>query len=52
MFLGNNSFYASAGVELFTGQTLTNVTNMEIFAQFIYNYVNNLITSPDFATFF
>jgi len=53
MFLCKNCFYASAGVELvFTGQTLTNVTNTEICAQFLYNYANNLITSPDFPTSF
>lgn len=52
MFLCNDCFYALTGVELvFTGQTLTNVINMEICAQFLCNYINNLITSPNFAHF-
>lgn len=36
---------------VFSGQTIANVANTEIWAQFPYNYVNNLISSSDFPRF-
>lgn len=51
MFICKNFFFASTGIEI-TYQTLTKVKNMEIWAQLLHNYINKLITSPDFPIFF